>query len=255
MKSRITLIILTIIITIAGAPLSNAVSPNFYHRIDVSSGNLYTFVASNLVSAGINKVTEDRLLDTSFEYTYNKVTTNGVSARGKDYNRVGLTAKDLFSDSSFGVKLGYQSFNFSWFNWGLYASAHCKFNRFKWEQGTETYGIKYNRFQPGVGLMISFGDMESSVRFIVEGQLKYNMPIGEAGDWGDENSTEVWKSTFSSHYTIRFAGSSWLQGIGIFAEIPHGNPVKWTQFSPAKISLDSYTFGITYTICPWNKQL
>ncbi len=247
---------LAIIIVFSLSPISNlyAISPNFYHRIDLTSGNLYSFAASNLLSAGLNKLSQDRLLDTSFGYTYNSVTTDWHTQHAGSYNIAGLLARDLFADTSLGIKLGYQSFNFSWFNWGVFASIGGKYNRFKWKYIDDIYSVKYQRLQPGTGLLLSLGSMESSSRIILECQIKYNIPFGNCGAWGDKAS-EVYKNNFSSHYSLRFAGASWLQGFGIFAEILHGNPVKSTRYSSTTISLKSFTFGITYTICPWDEKL
>lgn len=230
----------------------HAVSPNFYHRIDVTTGNLYTFAASNLLSAGVNKLADDRLLDTSFGYTYNTISAEGERKHARDYNRVGVQVRDLFADCSFGIKLGYQSFDFSWFNWGLFVSAHYKANRFKWEHNEEMDRVKTQRIQPGVGVMLSLGDIESGSRVIIEAGIRYNIPTGGCGDWGDKAS-DIMNRGVSGHYSLRFGGRSWLQGIGIFAEIPHYHLLK--AASVAGIKLHSYTFGITYSICPWNSRL
>lgn len=81
----------------------------FFHRIDINTGNIYTFVASNLVSAGLNQLTKDRLADTSFEYTFYSKDSGSGQLDIKDYNRAGITVKDLFADCNFGTRLGYRA--------------------------------------------------------------------------------------------------------------------------------------------------
>lgn len=42
---------------------------HFYHRIDVGSSNIYTFVISNLITGYANYLTHDILFDNSYVYT------------------------------------------------------------------------------------------------------------------------------------------------------------------------------------------
>ncbi len=144
--------------------ISDAKSPCFFHRIDINTGNLYTFAASNLITAGINKVTNDRFCDNSFNYTIYSYDT--PDSKVKDYNRIGENIQELFADTSVGTRLGYQSFNLGFFNWGLYGSAHYRINQFKIITSNETIRNNMQRLQLGGGIMISFGNMENENKLI-----------------------------------------------------------------------------------------
>jgi len=224
----------------------------FYHRIDVTTGNLYSFVASNLLSAGINYITQDRLLDTSFGYTMFNTDYTSNQIKLKDYNRVGLTLRDLIADSSYGLKLGYQSFYPTVFNWGVYGSAHYKINRFRIEDENGRFSENVHRLQLGGGLIFAFGAIDNSAKAVVEIGLRYNLPIHYKGSWGNSADMALNKG-LTSHYSIRFGGFGALQGIGLFAEIPFYNLVKDKYIYPG-LSVKPYTFGITYTIMPWSKN-
>lgn len=51
----------------------HATNPHFYHRFEINTGNLYSFTVTNLLTAGLNKASNDRLFDNSFNYTITSV--------------------------------------------------------------------------------------------------------------------------------------------------------------------------------------
>ena len=237
---------LPFLIAIFGVSLtSNAKSPFFFHRIDINTGNLYTFAASNLITAGINKVTNDRLCDNSFSYTIYDY--DAPDSKIKDYNRGGESIRDLFADTSVGTRLGYQSFNLGFFNWGIYGSAHYRINQFKIKEQDITIRNNMQRLQVGAGLMVSFGTMENENKLILEAGIRYNLPIYYHISNIEENQKALMKKGISSHYSIRMGGLGPLKGLGVFLEVPHYN-----MFKSDIISLKPYTFGLTYTIMPWD---
>lgn len=229
-----------------GMPLKSQV---FYHRIDVTTGNLYSFVASNLISAGVNYLTKDRLLDTSFGYSVYDSSFPAGKVGIKDYDRVGFTMRDLIADSSYGLKLGYQSFYPGVFNWGIYGSGHYKINRFKMLNSGITKPQDIHRLQLGGGILLSFGSIESSGKAVFEAGVRYNLPVHYKGSWGNDADSALEKG-ITTHYSIRFGGFGVLQGVGIFAEIPLYNLAKANSIYPG-LKFKPYTFGITYTIMPW----
>lgn len=237
-----------IILTMCLAIASTANAQVFFHRIDVNMGNIYSFVASNLISAGLNQLTKDRLVDTSFGYTIYSHHSNSDDINIKDYNRTGLTIKDLFADSTFGAKLGYQSSNPGVFNWAIYGSCHYRINQFKLLYDDSQFRQNIQRLQLGGGLLFSFGDIEHDTRFVIEAGLRYNIPIFYDGSIGESASSAI-NTGLTSHYSLRFGGFGFLKGVGIFAEVPHYNSVKG-QTVHTGLSLKPYTFGITYTIMP-----
>lgn len=222
-----------------------AQNPNFYHRFDINTGNLYSFTVSNLLTAGLNKASNDRLFDNSFNYTiYNYDAPN---CKVKDYDRIGVTLRDLFADSSVGVKLGYQSFNMGFFNWGIYGSAHYRINQFKTVAADATLRHNIQRMQFGGGLMIAFGSMDNENKIILEGGLRYNIPIYYHISGEEGNQKSLLNNGLTSYYALRMGGLGPLKGLGVFLEMPH-----YSQLKSEACTLKPYTFGLTYTIMPWD---
>lgn len=231
--------------------MQQANAQHFYHRIDVGTNNIYTFVASNLITAGLNAATNDMLFDNSYNYTYMDLSTN-ESVETKNYDVLGLTARDIFNDIRVGAKLGYQSFNFGAFNWGIYGSAHYKLNQFKTKVDGSDIWTKHNiqKIMLGGGLMMIFGSMENSTRVIIEAGLRYDTPFNYRGACGD-NFKDVLNRGLSSNVSVRFGGKSWLQGLGLYADIPHYNMFKSGGEYFSNPQLKMYSFGVVYTISPW----
>lgn len=93
---------------------------NFYHRLDVGSANVYTFVLSNLLTGYANYLSGDMLFDNSYVYTLYDGSMDGGKIRTKGFNPMGITATELFNDAFAGVKLGYQSDRLGFLNWGRF---------------------------------------------------------------------------------------------------------------------------------------
>ena len=102
---------------------------NFYHRLDVGSANVYTFVLSNLLTGYANYLSGDMLFDNSYVYTLYGGSMDGEKIRTKGFNPMGITATELFNDVFAGVKLGYQSDRLGFLNWGVFASGHYRINQ------------------------------------------------------------------------------------------------------------------------------
>lgn len=241
----------TLLIGILFMVVQQVNAQHFYHRIDVGTNNIYTFVASNLITAGLNAATNDMLFDTSYNYSYLDLSAN-ESVNTKNYDMLGLTARDIFSDVRIGTKLGYQSFNFGTFNWGIYGSVHYKLNQFKTQvEGMDVFAKhKIQKLMLGGGLMMILGSMENSTRVIIEAGLRYDTPLSYKGGCGEEVNN-ILNSGLSSNVSIRFGGTSWLQGLGLYADIPHYNMFKSGGGYLNNPQLKMYSFGIVYTISPW----
>lgn len=232
-----------------------ALAQHFYHRLDVGTGNIYSFVAGNLITAGLNAAADDMLFDNAYSYTHTKLSAVGQSVDTKGYNVMGLTARDLFNDVRLGAKLGYQSFSPGSFNWGIYGSAHYKVNRFKTalDGGADLSKHNVQRALLGGGVMFILGNIGSSTRVIIDAGLRLDMPISYKGACGNK-AADVLNSGLSSHYSIRFGGTGRLQGVGVYADIPHYNMFKsgGPYFDNPKMKM--YSLGIIYTISPWKTK-
>lgn len=228
------------------AAMANA-QRHFYHRIDVGSSNIYTFVLSNLITGYTNYFTHDILFDNSYVYTVFGGEVNGESVKTKAFNPMGITASELFNDAFAGVKLGYKSDIMGAFNWGIYASGHFRFNQFKAKfAAMEDYTKeRFNYLKPGVGLLLTFGGIESKVKVELEAAARYDLPTGYKGLWGT-SAKDVLGKGMSSHYSIKVGGYSWFSA-GIFADLCHYKLYSNTQNNS---SFKPYSFGVTFTITP-----
>lgn len=246
-KIRKIFVILMLMCSFLLSHLNTYAQRHFYHRLDVGSSNIYTFVVSNIVTGYVNYLTHDILFDNSYIYTLYSGDIDGIKIKTKGFNPMGVTARELFNDTFGGVKLGYQSDFISVFNWGLYASVHYKVNQVK-SLFPEMEDYRNERFQylkPGVGVLFTFGDMESKIKVQVEAAARYDMPMGYKGVAGTK-ANEVLNKGISSHFSIKVAGYSWLSA-GLFADFNHydlyENMAGGSHFK-------SCSFGVTFTITP-----
>ena len=229
--------------------LISAKAQNLYYRLDIGTNNVYSFAAANLATAGLNALTDRMLFDNAYTYTY----LNGINGlETKGYNVAGMTARELFSDFTAGGKIGYQSFNPGSFNWGVFGSAHYRINQFKTSINDQSDFIHNDiqRLLLGGGLLFNFGDIESSTRFVIEAGVRYEMPLSY-NRLNNGKVSDVLNSGLSSHFALRINGSGVLQGLGVYADIPHYKLFKDTGSLSNMPNLKMYTFGIIYTITPW----
>lgn len=226
-----------------------AKAQHFYYKLDVGTSNIYSFAVTNIATAWLNKATDRMLFNAAYTYTHPAVTGTGADLKTRNYNVAGITAHDVFADITTGAKLGYQSFSPGLFNWGIFGSAHYRINQFESKfAGAGHYGHNnLQRLQVGGGLMLNLGEMESPTRVTVEAGLRYNIPL-KGKDADGTIPLETLQKGLSSHYAIRINGRGALQGIGIYADIPHHKVWKTPEGST---NVKLYTFGIVYTITPW----
>ncbi len=236
----------SLIIFILCIATTTSAQKHFYHRIDVGSSNIYTFVLSNLITGYANYFTHDILFDNSYVYTIYGGKVDGESVKTKAFNPMGITASELFNDAFAGVKFGYKSDLMGTLNWGIYASGHFRFNQFKAQfTAIEDYEKeRFNYFKPGIGLLLTFGGIESKVKVELEAAARYDFPIGYKGLWG--TTKDGLTKGLSTHYSIKVGGYSWFSA-GIFTDLCHYEPYSNTQNNN---SFKPYSFGVTFTITP-----
>lgn len=225
---------------------------HFYYRLDVATSNVYSFVVSHLATAGLNTLVDGMLFDNSYTYTYMQKTDNIRSMDVNGYKVTGLTARELFGDVTTGAKLGYQTYFPAMVNGGIYGSAHYRINQFKTiESGHEDiYRHNLHRLLLGGGLFFTIGDIESSTKWVVEAGIRYEMPMRYAGIPGMRMADALNKG-LSSHYAIRINGNGVLQGVGIYADIPHYSLFTEMGKQVVGSNLKMFTFGVIFTITPW----
>lgn len=239
---RVAIILVTAAFAICSA---KAQHPNFFHRLDVASGNTYTFVGTNLITAFTNYLTHDVLFDNSFQYSFFNGSIGNSDIKTKPENLLGLRASDLFNDMNLGVKLGYRSSSYGSFNWGVYGSAHWRLNQFQSKVGNASeYGReRFSYLRPGVGVFAMFGDIEHKLKFQIEVGARYNIPLAYTGMYG--TSTDVLDSGLTTHYALKLGGAYDFTG-GIYLDINHFNFFKPEYCNKFKMM----TIGVTFTITP-----
>lgn len=225
---------------------------HLYYRMDVATNNVYSFAVANLATAGLNALTDMMLFDNAYTYTYIQDVdkTKGINIKNPDV--LGITARDVFGDITAGAKLGYQSFCPGNFNWGIYGSAHYRINQYKVEnQGNGSYcWNNVHRLMLGGGLLLNFGSIESSTRFVLEASLRYELPVSYKGI-SEMKQSDMLNKGLSSHYALRINGNGVLQGMGVYADIPHYSLFKKSGMQYGTPDVKMYSFGIMYTITPW----
>lgn len=219
---------------------------NFYHRVDIASGNIYSFVVSNLVTSFGNYFCRDILFDNSFNYSIMTASTSArSSAAFKPENPLGLTARSLFNDAAAGLKLGYNSDNFGSFNWGIYACGHYKINQYqgKFNNAADYSHERFSYVKPGLGAFVLFGSLEQKLRVQLEVSAAYCIPLDYHGIRG--TSTDVLNRGIASHYALKFGGAYDFSG-GVFVDVNHFKIFKTDVIK----SFNMCTVGITLTITP-----
>lgn len=220
---------------------------HFYHKVDVGSSNIYTFVVSNLITGYANYFSHNTIFDNSYVYTLYSGKLDGEKIKTKGLSPMGITAEELFNDAFGGLMLGYQSDRMNSFNWGLYASAHYRILQMEaLFPDTEDYG--HERFQyvkPGVGLFLRFGSVENPIKVQLEASAKYDFPIGYKGI-GGTSVKDVLNKGVSSRFAVKIGGHTWFSA-GVFADFTHYDLYKGmdngSHFKP-------YSFGVTFIITP-----
>lgn len=243
MKKLFTLLCICLIIA------QPSVGQNLYYRLDLATNNIYSFAAANIIGYGLNKATDTMLFDTAYTYTHIKM--DGGDAKG--YNIAGLTARDLTSDLTAGGKFGFQSlYSDGAFNWGIFASARYRINKFKslldGQQGEYRHDVQ--RAQLGGGIMLRFGGLSTSTHVFVEAELRYDIPVKYSGVDGF-CTKDVLNKGLSSRYSIRINGNGTIRGIGLYAEIPHYHLFKQSVSPMLNPDVKMFTVGLIYTITPW----
>lgn len=230
---------------------------HFYNRLEIGSGNAWTFMATEIASMLLNDALNSPMSEAtlrmgvpSSEYG-NLYTVQGFSdynksrfvGNAKDENSnavVGISLSELFSNIIVGEKFGYISDRQGFLNFCLYGAAYYNLVQLKLMHNISDYTkLNTQRFQAGGGLMFIFGSIEKSDRIIVDAGLRYNIPIYFSGDGIDGKANDILNKGFSSHYMVKYSMSSIL-AVGFTFDMIHynffkdeslvGNSSKLTEF-------------------------
>lgn len=212
---------------------------------EIASGSPYTIAASSVITGLANYyLLNDAFFENSFAYGI--YTTNVDNLKVNTQNPMGLTARELFNNLQVGLKLGYQTYNPDFLNFGIYASAHYKIDQFK--VGYDNDNMSNHRAERalfGATALFSLGSMKQSSRVIIEAGLRYSFGLAYNSPLGDDK--DQLNDGLVSHFAIKLASRGMWQNIGLYADINHFN--MWKNLRSNQ-ELNNYTFGITWTITP-----
>lgn len=212
---------------------------------EIASGNPYTIAVSSVITGLANYyLLNDAFFENSFAYGI--YTTNIDNLKVKTQNPMGVTARELFNNLQVGLKLGYQTYNPDFFNFGIYASAHYKIDQFKVGYNDDNMSNhRAERALFGATALFSLGSMKQPSRVIIEAGLRYSLGLAYHSPLG--NNKNQLNDGLVSHFAIKLASRGMWQNIGLYADINHFN--MWKDSRPNQ-ELNNYTFGITWTITP-----
>lgn len=262
MKRTLTLSLLSVLI-LSIVPVQIQAQRHFYNRLEIGSGNAWTFMATEIASMLLNDAVNSPMSEAtlrmgvpSSEYG-NLYTVQGFS----DYNKsrfvgnvkdeesnavVGFSLNELLSNIIIGEKFGYISDRQGFLNFCLYGAAYYNLAQFKLMHNSSDFTrLNTQRFQAGGGLMLIFGSIEKSSRIIVDGGLRYNIPLYFSGNGIERKTGEVLNKGISSHYMVKYSMSSVL-AVGLTFDMMYYNLFKDESLVGNSSKLTE--FGITLSL-------
>lgn len=248
MKNKI-LILLILISTINTLHAQH--HQQFYFKLDLESGNIWSCAALAGVSAGLNAVTHR-------DFSINAFTINKISAEPnvdvEDYQWNKTTANDLFKDLQTGIRIGAKTDNGSFVNVGFYTSFHYKINQFKLEDLSTKNYEKHNVHRALFGLtaLMQLGGNDKDFLGFVEAGARYAVATKYDNPYKADKS--ALNNGIISHWALHFSpngNKSGMQDIGFFVDVNHYNLLKNNAFSHQSLDkIKMITFGISFAVTP-----
>lgn len=236
---------------------------HLYNRVELGAGNVWTFVGMEAVSMIVNTVTHKPLTEATLrfgvpvseygnlngyqgfdDWNYDRFNDDPDYEYG-DSGFAKFKGKNLLSNIIIGDKLGYLSDNLSSVNYCIYGAAYYNLQQFKLMSDYENYdAISTQRMQLGGGFMLTLGSIEKKSRIIIDGGLRYNIPLKFGGDI-EGQTNDMMNKGISSHYMFKY---SWDNSVAVGATIDlmHYNMFKDESLCGNQSKL--VEFGITLSI-------
>ena len=247
---KIKLLLLLLVIT-ANVNLYAQHDKRLYFKVDLESGNVWTFAALTGISAGLNAATH-------MDLSINAFTVNTVKAKehtdvkNYEWNKTGV--EDLFNDIQTGARIGFKSDFESFVNVGFYTSVHYKVNQFKLEDFATKEFEKHaiHRVLFGLSALIQFGGWDRDFKAFFEAGARYAAASKYVNPYGADKSKL--RNGIISHWALHFSpngGTIGFQDIGVFFDMNHYNLLKDNVFAQPTINeIKMWTIGITVAITP-----
>lgn len=233
---------------------------HLYKRIEIGTGNMWSFIGTTVISAFVNTAVKYPLVDVNMRFSsmssdydnlqgLDNVSYDYDSENGEEYDAykaeyAKFDARHLFNHLIGGVKIGYLTDKQGFFNYCAYGSAHYNLRQLKLMDGDDYTRLNTQRLQVGGGLMLVMGSIEKKTRFIVDAGLRYNIPAYFSGD-DIEGGCSNLNAGLSSHYSFRV---SWNNSVstGFNFDMMHYDLFKNEDLCGDKSKI--YEFGLTITL-------
>jgi|GEM_PF-4163260 hypothetical protein len=254
---KIKILISIIIISLAGQTV-HAKNDHFYFKGDISSTNIFTFFIGTGLTALINYKTNEFTYDNYWMFPSISGSMDGVYKEN--------IIKDMFDNIGTGVKLGYQSTDFSFFNWAAYGSLHYRYNTYNtmikrlYPSPSMSSVDDVHRVQLGIGGHVILGSPENFVRGKIDFGLRYNVPFSYKGNWGDGPGC-LNKGISPVFLFMIGGGEKWMKkikvnmNIGFMVELAPYNMFKTSEVITKDDTYKVNYIGVNFTLCPWSDKL
>lgn len=245
---------------------------HLYFKGDISNQSLVGVLIGEGIAAVINNYTHDFTYDNLWSLNTISGHKENSPVPGSNYlvtdnhygsgifNPFSFKLKEMFGNFGTGIKLGYQSDNYGFFNWAAYGSLHYRMNYFDFQElpyGNTAEDFMENmlyRVQFGIGINTTLGRVIDKAKFRIDANIRYNIPIGYNGPLGSGSS--VLNSGLSTCIGIVWGGPTLFEktgmNIGISYEWTNYNVFKESQIFQKPYSAIMHSFYITFTLCPNN---
>ena len=237
---------------------------HFYNRVELGGGNVWTFAGLELASVVVNQLTHRPITEATmrfavpvseygnlngyqgfYDWNSDRFSDDPEYSSG-DNGYVKFKGKNLLSNVIIGDKMGYLSDKLGAVNYCIYGSAYYNLQQLKIMSDETNYNsVSTQRLQLGGGAMLILGSIEKKGRFIIDGGLRYNLPLGFASEAYSGSANEMLNSGITSHYMFKYSWNN-ATAVGMTLDLMHYNLFKDTSLCGAKSKIAE--FGITLSV-------
>ena len=264
MKKILSEITIVVVLIVVGT-VQGFAHRNFYNRIEFGAGNAWTFVLMEGLSMTLNQITDKPLSEATCRFGVPCSEFGNLNSyQGfDDWNRdrfvdisedeeygddgaISLHGRNLFSNIIVGDKAGYISDNLGFWNYCVYGAAYYNLTQYKvMENEVDYIPVNTQRVQLGGGAMLILGSIESRGRFIIDGGLRYNIPVYFGGKDMEESASDMLGKGISSHYMFKYSYQNSI-AVGFTFDVMHYNIFK--DSSLVGDTSKMFEFGITLSL-------
>ncbi len=259
MRKQLFLLVMTAMMVFV--PSTIFAQRHFYNRIELGAGNVWGFVGTGVISTIINQLAHKPLTESTLRITVPSTeygNLNGYQGfcdwnydcftdnpeywdNNTDYAK--FSGRNLLSNVIIGDKAGYLSDHLGSLNYCVYGAAYYNTQNFKLMENEEDYtNLTIQRAQLGGGVMLILGSIEKSSRFILDGGIRYDIPLHFSSEVASGSVSDNLNSGISSHYMFKYSYENSI-AVGATLDLLHYNMFKNENLCGDKSKL--VEFGIT----------